>query len=125
MPWVDLGPQAANGLTWTLLAVMAAATVVWMLRHRHVLTTGECLAAAIPAVLLASTVTWTHHGVQLLLPLAVMTAAVIRAPHLRVLDSGWLALIWLLYTNWPVEEFAVNLPAWQAHKRRQSQKCGQ
>jgi alpha-1,2-mannosyltransferase len=115
VPWIDAGPAVGSAVAWGLIVVIAGVTVWWMYRHRRVLNTAECLAAAIPAVLLSSAVTWTHHGVQLLVPLAVVAATALRVPRLGALDWGWLLLILLLYANWPVERFGLVLPPWLAH----------
>jgi hypothetical protein len=115
LPWIDLGRGAAQAATLAALGLIAAVTLWWMVRNRRRLSSAECLAAAVPVALLTSSVTWVHHGVQLLLPLAVVSVAVARQPRMRVLDAGWLAMIILLYANWPMERFQLGLPSRLAH----------
>ena len=104
-----VGPQVARAAALAASAAVILLTVWWMHRHRHRLTTAACLAAAVPVALLVCPVTWMHHGVQLLIPLAVMAVATMRQPRLHALDATWLVLTLLLYTNWPVERFALDL----------------
>ena len=114
-PWIDLGPGAARWITLSVLAVVYVITAWWMTRYRRELSTAECLAVAIPLALLTSPVTWTHHGVQLLIPLAVMTTAAMRARRVGVPDMIWVGLVLVLYSNWPVEYFNLQLPSRVAH----------
>lgn len=115
IPWINLGPAAARIGAQILSAIVVALTALWIYRQRHVVSSADSLAVTIPVALLVSPVTWTHHGVQLLIPLALISATVLRQPRLRPLDAGWLLLILLLYTNWPVEHLALNLPSRLAH----------
>jgi hypothetical protein len=115
VPWFDLGPSAARVCVLLLSAGVIAVTAWWIHRTRHVVSSGECLAATIPVALLISPVTWTHYGVQLLIPLALIIATVLRQPRLRPLDACWLLLMLMFYTNWPVEHLALTLPSQLAH----------
>jgi alpha-1,2-mannosyltransferase len=110
-PGVDLGWSAARLSAHLLCGGIVLLTGLWMYAQRRVLTTADCLAAAVPVALLVSPVTWTSHGVQLLIPLAVLTDAVLRQPRVRWCDATGLAAIMVLYTNWPVARFALDLPA--------------
>jgi glycosyltransferase involved in cell wall biosynthesis len=113
--WLNLGPDAARLCALLLDILLVALTGRWMWHHRRVLTDADCLAAAIPVSLLISPITWTHHGIQLLIPLALITVTTLRQPRLRACDAGWLALTLLLYTNWPLARFDLSLPSWLRH----------
>lgn len=113
--WINLGQPTARLCALGGCTLLAGLTVWWMHRGRYVLTSAECLAAAIPVALLVSPVMWVHHGVQLLIPLALMTTTVMRRPRAKPLDIAWLVLVLVLLTNWPTHRFDLALPMWLAH----------
>lgn len=115
LPWLNAGPDAATAISLIISVTILTLTTLWMIHHRHVLSNADCLAATIPVALLISGVTWTHHGVQLLIPLALITATALRTPRLRTFDATWLLLTLILYTNWPVDRFQLQLPPQLAH----------
>lgn len=114
-PWFDLGHGAARGVTAGAILVLFGLTAYWIRRHRERLTSGEAVAACVPLVLLVSPITWASHGVQLLIPLAVITARIAREARPRLLDLVWLGMILFLYTNAPVAEFHLALRPALAH----------
>ena len=113
-PWLNLGPQVARWCALSASILVVLLTGWWLVRHRRTVSTAESLAWAIPAVLLAAPATWTHHTVQLLIPLAWIITAVLRHQRVRKLESAWLVLALLLFANWPVERFGLELPSWLA-----------
>ena len=114
-PWLNLGPQAAKTVTNVVIAAICLVTAAWMIRRRKVLNAADCLAAAVPVVLLMSPITWTHHGVQLLVPLAAILVIVTRRPRPSPLDLGWIVAILLCLTMWPVQRFQLELPSRISH----------
>ena len=115
VPWVELGPQAAQTIAGVLILAICASTVVWMLRPRKALQTAECLAAAVPVVLLMSPITWTHHCVLLLLPLAVITTTALQRPRLAGSDLVWIVALLLCFVIRPVQRFNLDLPSRLTH----------
>ena len=115
VPWLNLGAATACVCASILSAAMLAVTAWWIHRGRNSMNSAECLAATIPVALLVSPISWTHYGVQLLIPLAMIVVTTLRQPRLRPLDTVWLLLTLLLYANWPVEHLALNLPSPVAH----------
>lgn len=114
-PWIDLGPGVARAVAWACVGVLTIATIAWMICNRRSLTTAECIAATVPVVLLCSPITWTHHGVQTLLPLALIVSVVARVPRPSRVDLASLSLIVFLLTIWPVQRFDLKLPDWLHH----------
>ena len=115
VPWINLGPAAAKSVAIALVGAIGFATVAWMIRHRRALSTAECLAAFAPVILLVSPITWMHHCVLLLLPIAVIVARIAKIRRPSMLDLGWIVAILLCLTMWPVQRFQLELPAWLSH----------
>jgi alpha-1,2-mannosyltransferase len=95
-PWIDLGLQNARWLARLSAATLGLITAAWMWRWRRTLSTAECLCAAIPLVLLLSPITWSHHCVQLLPPLALIIAGACRSKRAAKVDLLGVVLIVLL-----------------------------
>ncbi|MEW6253655.1 MAG: glycosyltransferase 87 family protein, partial [Planctomycetota bacterium] len=103
--------ELATILTGVGVALVTGLTALWLVRCRARLGPAECLAGVVPAVLLSAPVTWPHHAVLLLIPLAVAANTALNVPRPRVSDAAWLVAAMLLMTNWPVEQFDLQLPA--------------
>jgi len=97
VPLLALGLGNAQWIVWTTAVILCLTTAVWMWSHRRALTTAECVCAAIPLTLLLSPMTWTHHCVQLLLPLAFIIVTACRCRRLPAVDAVWITLIVLLF----------------------------
>jgi len=97
VPLLDLGLGTAQWIVWTVAVILCLTTAVWMWFHHRALTTAECVCAAIPLTLLLSPMTWTHHCVQLLLPLALVIVTACRCRRIRAVDVVWITLIVLLF----------------------------
>ncbi len=115
LAWLNLGPTVAHTLARSAVALVVLVTAIWLVRHRKTLETHECIAGTVPVVLLISPITWTHHGVILLIPFVLAVAAVARRPRPGGLDLGCLALIALSWTFRPVQQFQLNLPSQLHH----------
>ncbi|MBN2446849.1 MAG: DUF2029 domain-containing protein, partial [Phycisphaerae bacterium] len=111
-PWTDVGRATAGRIRWTFALALWAGTSAWLLYRRRELSTAESLAALVPVVLLTSPITWTHHGVLALVPLAATLPVLLRQRNARVIDLAWFGLAALLLTVWPVQQFDLQLPSW-------------
>ncbi|MGD8454230.1 MAG: glycosyltransferase family 87 protein [Phycisphaerae bacterium] len=109
IPWVNLGSAAAAIATYGAIAVFGLITAAWILHQRRELNSAEAIAACVPVVLLIAPITWTHHTVTLLIPLALIVGRLARVRR-AWLDTLWVGLILLLWTVWPVQRFNLELP---------------
>ncbi|MBK9119424.1 MAG: DUF2029 domain-containing protein [Phycisphaerales bacterium] len=108
VPWVALAPATVQAAAILLAGLILGGTLLWVFRHRKHLTTAESIAVLVPAVLLAAPLTWMHHGVQLLLPLAVLAARLERGPQAKGFGLACVATATLLML-WPVQQFELEL----------------
>ncbi|MFH1748729.1 MAG: glycosyltransferase family 87 protein, partial [Planctomycetota bacterium] len=108
-PAFALNAGLVTALTWGIIVLLVGVTVYWLVRHRERLSSSECLAGMVPLVLLCTPITWTHHGVQLLIPLVFLAALIGQRPRLSVLDLSWLSLTLVLLMVQPVQSYALEL----------------
>ena len=113
--WIELGMPAAGLIRWGLTGLLWLATIAWLLRWRRELSTSDAIAALVPVILLSSPLTWMHHGVQVVVPLAAMVAVAGRQRRLSRFDLGWISVAILMFMIWPVQRFDLQLPDWMSH----------
>lgn len=112
---VDWPPRVAYVVSVTLALLIVAVTSVWLAWNRRRLDGAESLATLIPVLLMITPVAWSHHMVQLLVPIALLTATLLRSPRTTRGDLIWFGLIVLGYAFNPVVLYAPKLPPGIAH----------
>jgi alpha-1,2-mannosyltransferase len=115
VPWLNLGLPAARVVSHALVGALVLVTLVGLARSRRWTSTSQAVAATVPLMLLISPVTWTHHGVVLLIPLALLGDAVFTTRRVSPFSAAIFCLSLLLYMQWPVQRYQVELAPWLAH----------
>ena len=114
-PWLDLGPQAPLALSMAIAALAAGGLGLWLWRRRGQLSTAESPACAIPVLLRISPLTWTHHAVLLLIPLALATVRAFHAVTGSVFQICGLMVVAGLLLSAPLSEHELQVPQWLEH----------